>query len=108
MATIQHPNLIRFIPAVFDEQVEQLRETPLLVLELLHTNLRDAYKDYNLTPSKSVPIFRDIAYGLHYLHEHSEPIMHQDVSAPNVLLKALPGDMWRAKLSDFGSANFLK
>ena len=108
MATIQHPNLIRFIAAVFDERVEQLRETPLLVLELLHTNLRDAYKDYNLTPSKSVPIFRDVAYGLHYLHEHSEPIMHRDVSAPNVLLEALPGDMWRAKLSDFGSANFLK
>ena len=46
MATIQHPNLVRFIAAVFDERVEQLRETPLLVLELLHTNLRNAYKDY--------------------------------------------------------------
>ena len=44
MATIQHPNLVRFIAAVFDERVEQLRETPLLVLELLHTNLRNAYK----------------------------------------------------------------
>ena len=108
MATIQHPNLVRFIAAVFDEQVEQLRETPLLVLELLHTNLRDAYKDYNLGPSKSVPIFRDVAYGLHYLHEHSEPIIHRDVSAPNILLESLPGDAWRAKLSDFGSANFLK
>ena len=108
MATIQHPNLVRFIAAVFDEQVEQLRETPLLVLELLHTNLRDAYKDYNLGPSKSLPIFSDIAYGLHYLHEHSEPIIHRDVSAPNILLESLPGDTWRAKLSDFGSANFLK
>ncbi len=108
MATIQHPNLVRFIAAVFDEQVEQLRETPLLVLELLHTNLRDAYKDFDLGPSKSVPIFRDVAYGLHYLHEHSEPIIHRDVSAPNILLVPLPGDMWRAKLSDFGSANFLQ
>ena len=108
MATIQHPNLVRFIAAVFDERVEQLRETPLLVLELLHTNLRDAYKDYNLGPSKSLPIFSDIAYGLHYLHEHSEPIIHRDVSAPNILLESLPGNMWRAKLSDFGSANFLK
>ena len=108
MATIQHPNLVRFIAAVFDERVEQLRETPLLVLELLHTNLRDAYKDYNLGLSKCVSIFHDVAYGLHYLHEHSEPIIHRDVSAPNILLESLPGDMWRAKLSDFGSANFLK
>ena len=107
MATIQHPNLVRFIAAVFDERVEQLRDTPLLVLELLHTNLRDAYKDYNLGASKSLPIFRDVAYALHYLHEHSESIIHRDVSAPNVLLEALPGDTWRAKLSDFGSANFL-
>ena len=108
MATIQHPNLVQFIAAVFDERVEQLRETPLLVLELLHTNLRDAYKDFDLSPSKSVPIFRDIAYGLHYLHEHSKPIIHRgDVSAPNILLESLPGEMWRAKLSDFGSANFL-
>ena len=49
-----------------------------------------------------------MAYGLHYLHEHQEPIIHRDVSAPNVLLEALPGGMWRAKLSDFGSANVLK
>ena len=108
MASIQHPNLVRFIAAVFDDRVDQLLDSPLLVLELLHTNLRDAYKKYDLSPSKSVPIFRDVAYGLHYLHEHSEPIIHRDVSAPNVLLESLPGDMWRAKLSDFGSANFLK
>ena len=108
MSAIQHPNLVRFIAAVFDERVEQLRDTPLLVLELLQTNLRDAYKDFNLGPNKILPIFRDIAYGLHYLHEHNEPIIHRDVSAPNVLLEALPGNMWKAKLSDFGSANFLR
>ena len=108
MASIQHPNLIRFIAAVFDERVDQRLDSPLLVLELLHTNLRDAYNQYDLGPSKSVSIFCDIAYGLHYLHEHSKPIIHRDVSAPNVLLESLPGEMWRAKLSDFGSANFLK
>ena len=108
MATIQHPNLVRFIAAVFDDRVKQHLDSPLLVLELLHANLRNAYNEYDLGPSKSVQIFCDVAYGLHYLHEHSEPIIHRDVSAPNVLLESLPGDMWRAKLSDFGSANFLK
>ena len=110
MASVQHPNLVRFIGAIFDESVENLTATPLLLLELLHTNLRKAYEQRpsNLGASVMLSIFCDMAYGLHYLHEHQEPIIHRDVSAPNVLLEALPGGTWRAKLSDFGSANFLK
>ena len=30
------------------------------------------------------------------------------MSAPNVLLKALPSGMWRAKVSNFGSANLAR
>lgn len=108
MASIQHPNLVRFIGAVFDESVENFTATPLLLLELLQTNLRRAYENSDLGFIVALSIFRDVAYGLHYLHEHQEPIIHRDVSAPNILLEALPGGMWRAKLSDFGSANFLK
>ena len=108
MANIQHPNLVRFIGAVFDKSVQNLTATPLLLLELLQKNLRQAYEDSDLGFGVALTIFRDVAYGLHYLHEHQEPIIHRDVSAPNVLLEALPGGTWRAKLSDFGSANFLK
>ena len=53
-------------------------------------------------------MFLDAAYGLHYLHDCQEPIIHRDVSAPNILLKALPNGMWRAKVSDFGSANLAR
>ena len=108
MAGVQHPNLVRFVGAVFDEGVENFTATPLLLLELLQTNLRQGYERFNISLGVSVSIFRDVAYGLHYLHEHQQPIIHRDVSAPNVLLESLPGGMWRAKLSDFGSANFLK
>ena len=48
MASIKHPNLVRFIAAVFDEGVEQLVESPLLVLEFLHTNLRKAYENNHI------------------------------------------------------------
>ena len=110
MASVQHPNLVRFVGAIFDESVENLTATPLLLLELLHTNLRKAYEEQPSSFGASVmlSIFHDIAYGLHYLHEHQEPIIHRDMSAPNVLLEALPGGTWMAKLSNFGSANFLK
>ena len=106
MAQVRHPNLLRFIAAVFDDQMPRL--PPLIVMELLDTNLRAAYQNGRLSGDSKIPIFRDVAYALHYLHEHQEPIIHRDVSAPNVLLEELPNQMWRAKVSDFGSANLAK
>ena len=58
--------------------------------------------------ASKIPIFRDVAYALHYLHEHQDPIVHRDISTPNVLLEALPQGAWKAKVSDFGSANLEK
>ena len=108
MAHIQHPNLVRLIGAVLDESVEARTEAPIIVLELLDLNLREAYKFERLERSIMVSIFCDVAYALHYLHEQSSPIIHRDVSAPNVLLKKLPNGLFRAKVSDFGSANLVK
>ena len=110
MAHIQHPNLVRLIAAVVDKSVEEQTQSPLLILELLDTDLRSAYKKkvVNLCREVLLPIFRDVAYALHYLHEHQEPIIHRDVSAPNVLLQQTHPGVWKAKLSDFGSANLAK
>ena len=108
MAHVQHPNLVRLIAAVVDEGVERRRASPLLVLELLDTDLRSAYQDQHLEKVTLMAIFRDVAYALHYLHEHQEPVIHRDVSAPNVLLQQTHPGVWRAKLSDFGSANLAK
>ena len=47
-----------------------------------------------------------MAQALVYLHSmQPHPLIHRDVSAPNVLLKAV-GTGWIAKLSDLGSAQF--
>ncbi len=105
MAQVRHPNLLLFIAAVFDERVDRLEEPPLIVSELLDIDLRSAYEKSRLKGSSKLPIFRDVACALNYLHQHQQPIIHRDVSAPNVLLEALPNNKWRAKLSDFGSAN---
>ena len=106
MAQLHHPNLLHFIAAVFDNRLPRL--PPLIVMELLDINLRAAYQNGRLSDVTKMPIFQDVAYALHYLHEHQEPIIHRDVSAPNVLLEELPNRMWRAKISDFGSANLAK
>ena len=108
MAHVRHPNLVRFIAAVLDEAAEQLRAPPLIVTELLDTNLRQAYQQGRLQTTDCVTILRDVAYALHYLHDHMQPIIHRDVSSPNILLQALPNKGWLAKVSDFGSANLAK
>ncbi len=102
MAHIQHPNLVRLVAAVLDDAVERAVDTPIIISELLDMNLREAYS------REHIPIFRDVAYALHYLHQHREPIIHHDVSTPNVLLESLPNGIYRAKVSDFGSANLAK
>ena len=108
MTQVRHPNLIRIIAAVFDEQSHRFRAPPMIITEILDMNLRQCYERGRLQASGKMPIYLDVSYGLHYLHDRQEPIIHRDVSAPNVLLQALPNGMWRAKVSDFGSANLAR
>ena len=102
LAEVRHPNLVQFIGAVFD------RSPPLIITELLDINLRQAYEQNRLRRGDRLSIFIDIAKALDYLHQRYEPIIHRDVSAPNVLLQRMPESQWKGKVSDLGSANFLQ
>ncbi len=102
LAEVRHPNLVQFIGAVFDQS------PPLIVTELLDMNLRQAYERNQLDPGNRLSIFMDIALALDYLHQRYDPIIHRDVSAPNVLLQRMPNHQWKGKVSDLGSANFLQ
>ena len=96
MALVRHPNLVLFIAAVLNNP-----EGPLIVTELLDTDLRSAYENKCLTDKNKLSILLDVALALNYLHTLHEAIIHRDVSAKNVLLERAT---WKAKLSDFGSA----
>ena len=48
-----------------------------------------------------------MAKALNYLHHKRDPIIHHDISSGNVLLRR-QGDQWRAKVSDYGTANFVR
>ena len=59
---------------------------------------------YGVLPEAiSYGILRDVALGLRYLHEHSPPIIHRDLSANNVLLTS----SMNGKISDLGVAKIL-
>ena len=98
----RHPCLLQFIGATNDEG------SPLFVTELMETSLRALLEQRQLSETEISIISLDVARALTYLHQKKpEPIIHRDVSSANVLLWR-QGDQWRAKVSDYGTANFLQ
>ena len=99
-ARCRHQNLVEFIGAIPDYPA-------IIVIELMDCTLRFALANRRATPNHIHPISIDVAQGLLYLHNvQPHPLIHRDVSASNVLLKAA-GNGWIAKLSDLGSAQFV-
>ena len=108
MAQVRHPNLLLFIGAVIVTDVRSEGESSLIITELLDTSLRSAYQKNRISADSKKPILCDVACALAYLHTNRIPVIHRDVSSSNVLLQAVRGSrQWKAKLSDFGSANIL-
>ena len=98
-ARCRHRNLVEFIGAVPDHPA-------IIVIEMMDCTLRFALSNRRIIPNHIHPICIEVAEGLVYLHSIlPHPVIHRDVSAPNVLLKAV-GTGWIAKLSDLGSAQF--
>ena len=97
----RHPCLLQFIGATNDEG------SPLFVTELMETSLRALLKR-PLSATELFVISLDVARALNYLHQKQPfPIIHRDISSANVLLWR-QGDQWRAKVSDYGTANFMQ
>ena len=98
-ARCRHRNLVEFIGAVPDHPA-------IILIEMMDCTLRSALSNGRATPNHIHPISMGVAQGLLYLHSiQPHPLIHRDVSAPNVLLKAVSNG-WIAKLSDLGSAQF--
>ena len=98
----RHPHLLQFIGATIDEG------SPLFVTELMEKSLRALLEQRRLSETEIRVLSMDVARALNYLHQKKpEPIIHRDVSSANVLLWR-QGDQWRAKVSDYGTANFIQ
>ena len=98
---VRHPNLLQFVGAT-------RQGNPMVVTELMPTSLRNELEKSRMTKSQVIGIGIHVASALNYLHLWKpQPILHRDVSSGNVLLEPAGGDQWKAKLSDYGSANLL-
>ena len=100
-ARVRHPNLLQFIGATQEGN-------PIILSELMPTNVRKELEKSPLTRPQIVRISQDICAALNYLHLWKpHPILHRDVSSANVLLEPSGSGQWKAKLGDYGSANFV-
>ena len=96
---IHHPNIVQFLGAT-------RVNNPILLYELMTTSLYKKIQEARLTQPQILDVSSDITSALAYLHLWKpHPIIHRDVSSPNVLMEPSGNDRWRSKLSDFGSAN---
>ena len=99
----RHPNIVGFVGTWSGPH--GVAGSPLLVTELLDMDLRELCTRSHLTKCAMLGIFLDVSYGLCYLHEQMQPIIHRDINPSNLLVKRLGSSQWRAKIGDFGSAN---
>ena len=96
---VRHPNLVQFIGAT-------KVGNPLILTELMSTSLYKELQEKELTRQQILSIAQDVALGLNYLHLFKpQPIIHRDVSSPNILLKPSTGPAgYEAKVADYGTA----
>ena len=100
MGDLRHPHIVQFLGICFLPD----SKLPVLVMEYMATNL-----DHLLEKNKNVPltikrsILYDVSRGLTYLHSHSPPVIHRDLTATNVLLNSA----MVAKIADFGNSRIV-
>ena len=102
-AKLRHPHLLLFIGATREGQA-------IILTELMPTSLRKELEkiEFEMPRVHITSISQDVGHALCYLHQwQPHPIIHRDISSANVLLEPLPNGCWRAKVSDYGSANFM-
>lgn len=101
LSGLRHPSIVQFlgICIIKDNRV------PVLVMECLEASL-DRLLDQGKTLAISIKtsILLDVTKGLVYLHSHSPPVIHRDLTARNVLLTSA----MQAKIADLGNARIVE
>ena len=100
LSKLRHPNVVHFVGVHYGRSANDLS----LIMEYLHTDLAKFLEGCSreIPLSIKLSILLDVSYGLLYFHTQTPPILHQNLSANNVLLTT---DL-RAKICDLGEAKY--
>jgi guanylate cyclase len=96
LSKLRHPCITTVMGAVIAK-----KHDPMLVMEYMdHGSLHDLLHNLTLRLDGDLvlPILRDIAQGLRFLHAAHPQVVHGDLKAANVLVDS----KFRAKVADFG------
>ena len=95
---LKHPNIVK----VYDLDVYHETDTYFFTMEYVEgEDLAQAYP--KLSYNEKLEVLLQIARGLNYIHNRH--IIHFDIKTDNIFL-IRDGDSFRAKIMDFGLANF--
>lgn len=101
LGALRHPYIVQFLGVY----IERASSTPVIVMEYLPNSLSNLVKAKPTIPRYlQISILSNVALGLAYLHGHSPPIIHRDLTANNVLLTS----NMVAKIADLGVARILE
>ena len=95
---LHHPHVVDFRGAFYDETTDE----PVLVMERIRENLREFLERNrnDLSQQKQLLICLEIARGLRFLHTHTPPIVHRDLTDKNVMF----GKDGLVKIGDLGQS----
>jgi serine/threonine protein kinase/ABC-type phosphate/phosphonate transport system substrate-binding protein len=96
LSRLRHPCITTVMGAVISKKSE-----PMLVMEYMdHGSLYDLIHNESMIVDGELvlPILRDIAQGVRFLHAATPVVIHGDLKAQNVLVDS----KFRAKVADFG------
>ena len=95
---LDHPHVVDFRGAFYDETTDE----PLLIMERMRENLREFLerKRNDLRQQRQLQICLEIVRGLRFLHTHTPPIIHRDLTDKNVML----GKDGLVKIGDLGQS----
>ena len=100
MSTLRHPHIVQFMGVCYLPG----SKLPSLIMERMETSLHNLLESGTELPlSLKRALLLDVAKGLYYLHSHSPPIIHRDLTATNVLLNS----SLVAKITDLGVARII-
>lgn len=103
MSSLRHPYIVQFL-GVYIEPAGNGSGSPIIVMEYLPTSLAACVQSRPQIPLfLQISMLHNVALGLAYLHGHSPPIIHRDLTANNVLLTS----NMVAKIADLGVARIL-